>query len=128
MSASWWPRAWNDMRALLRALPSIVRTLTGLAVDPVLPKAAKIALGAAVLYLVSPVDLIPDFVPVLGYLDDVFVAAILIDGMLNFVDRGLVLKYWPGSPESLERIARSARVLGVWVPRRLKLRIFSSPS
>src|SRR5438876_358438 len=91
-------------------------------------KAAKIALGAAVLYLVSPVDLIPDFVPVLGYLDDVFVAAILIDGMLNFVDRGLVLKYWPGSPESLERIARSARVLAAWVPRRLKLRIFSSPS
>ena len=116
------------MRALLRALPDIVRTIGGLALDPVLPKAAKIALGAAVLYLVSPVDLIPDFVPVLGYLDDVFVAAILIDGMLNFVDRGLVLKYWPGSPESLERIARSARVLAVWVPRRLKLRIFSSPS
>jgi uncharacterized membrane protein YkvA (DUF1232 family) len=116
------------VRALLRALPDIVRTIGGLALDPVLPKAAKIALGAAVLYLVSPVDLIPDFVPVLGYLDDVFVAAILIDGMLNFVDRGLVLKYWPGSPESLERIARSARVLAVWVPRRLKLRIFSSPS
>jgi hypothetical protein len=37
-----------------------------------------------------------------------------------------VLKYWPGSPESLERIARSARVLAAWVPRRLKLRIFSS--
>jgi uncharacterized membrane protein YkvA (DUF1232 family) len=116
------------VRALLRALPDIVRTIGGLAFDPVLPKAAKIALGAAVLYLISPIDLIPDFVPVLGYLDDVFVAAILVDGMLNFVNRGLVLKYWPGSPESLERIARSARVLAAWVPRRLKLRIFSSPS
>ena len=48
--------------------------------------------------------------------------------MLNYVNRGLVLKYWPGSPESLERVARSARVLAAWVPRRLKLRIFSTPS
>jgi len=84
------------VKALLRALPDIVRTIGGLALDPVLPKAAKVALAAAILYLVSPVDLIPDFIPVLGYLDDVFVA-------------------------------RSARVLAAWVPRRLKLRIFSSP-
>ena len=41
------------------------------------------------------------------------------------MDRGLVLKYWPGSADSLERIARSARVLAVWVPRRLKVRLFS---
>ena len=115
------------MKALLRALPDIVRTIAGLAVDPVLPKAAKIALAAAVLYLVSPLDLIPDFIPVIGYLDDIFVAEILVDGMLNFVNRGLVLKYWPGSPESLERVARSARILAAWVPRKLKLRIFADP-
>jgi len=115
------------MKALLRALPDIVRTIAGLAVDPVLPKAAKIALAAAVLYLVSPLDLIPDFIPVIGYLDDIFVAAILVDGMLNFVNRGLVLKYWPGSPESLERVARSARILAAWVPRKLTLRTFADP-
>jgi uncharacterized membrane protein YkvA (DUF1232 family) len=76
------------MRALLRALPDIVRTISGLAVDPVLPKAAKIALAAAVLYLVSPIDLIPDFIPVLGYFDDLFVAAIVVDGMLSYAPRG----------------------------------------
>jgi len=113
------------VRALLRALPAIIRTLRRLAVDPVLPKRAKVALAAAVLYLVSPVDLIPDFIPVVGYLDDLIVAAILVDGILSFVDRGVILKYWPGSPELLERIARSARVLAAWVPRRLKARIFS---
>ncbi|MGH7305425.1 MAG: YkvA family protein [Candidatus Rokuibacteriota bacterium] len=115
------------MRALLRALPDIIRTIGSLAIDPVLPRAAKIALAASLVYLVSPIDLIPDFIPVLGHLDDVFVAAILVDGMLNFVNRGLVLKYWPGRPESLERIARAARLLAAWVPRRLKLRIFSGP-
>jgi uncharacterized membrane protein YkvA (DUF1232 family) len=112
------------MRALLRALPDLARTIARLAADPVLPKAAKVALAAAVLYLVSPVDLIPDFIPVLGTLDDLLVAAILVDGILNYVDRGLVLKYWPGSAESLERVARAARVLAAWVPRRLKTRIF----
>jgi uncharacterized membrane protein YkvA (DUF1232 family) len=115
------------VRALLRALPAIIRTISGLAVDPVLPKTAKIALAAAVLYLVSPVDVVPDFIPLLGYLDDLFIASIIVDGMLNFMDRGLVLKYWPASPELLERIARSARVLAAWVPVRLKLRIFSPP-
>ena len=113
------------MRALLRALPDIVRMITRLTGDPVLPKAAKIALAAAVLYLVSPVDLIPDFIPGLGALDDLLVAAILVDGILNYVDRGLVLKYWPGSVESLERIARAAGMLAAWVPRRLKMKIFS---
>ena len=112
------------MRRLLRALPDIVRTLGRLAADPVLPTAAKVALAAAVLYLVSPIDLIPDFIPVLGSLDDLLVAAIVVDGLLNYVDRGLVLKYWPGSAESLERIARAARVLAAWVPRRLKTKIF----
>jgi uncharacterized membrane protein YkvA (DUF1232 family) len=112
---------------MLRALPAIIRTISGLAVDPVLPRAAKVALAAAVLYLVSPLDVVPDFIPLLGYLDDLFIGAIIVDGMLSFVDRGLVLKYWPGSPELLERVARSARVLAAWVPRRLKQRIFATP-
>ena len=113
------------MKALLRALPDIVRLIARLAADPLLPTPAKIALVAAVAYLVSPVDLIPDFIPFLGYLDDILLAAVLVDGILNHVDRGLVLKYWPGTPESLDRVARVARALAGWVPRRLKTRIFS---
>src|SRR5439155_25590830 len=105
-------------------LTAPARTAGALARDPVRPKAAKLAPAAAVLSMLSPVDLIPDFIPVLGYFDDLFVAAIVADGMLRYVNRALVLKYWPGSPESLERVARAARVLAVWVPRKLKLRIF----
>jgi uncharacterized membrane protein YkvA (DUF1232 family) len=111
---------------LLKALPELVRLLARLIGDPLLPRAAKIALAAAMVYLASPIDLIPDFIPVIGYLDDVLVAALLVDGILNWVDRGLVLKYWPGSPDSLERLSRAARMLAVWVPRRLKARIFAA--
>lgn len=113
------------MRELLRALPLIGRVVIRLATDPTLPRAAKIALGAAALYLASPIDLVPDFIPLLGYLDDLLLAAIVMDGVLNYVDRSLVLRYWPGRPESLEKIARVARVLSAWVPAQVKERIFS---
>jgi len=111
---------------LLKALPDLVRLIARLVGDPTLPRAAKIALAAAMVYLASPIDLIPDFIPVVGYLDDLLLASLVIDGLLNWVDRRLILKYWPGSPESLDRLARAARMLAVWVPRRLKARIFTA--
>ena len=114
------------MKELLKALPNVARLLARLVGDPLLPRVAKIALAAAMVYLASPVDLIPDFIPFVGYLDDLLLGALVIDGVLNWVDRGLVLRYWPGSPDSLERIARVAKMLAVWVPRRLKSRIFTA--
>lgn len=113
------------MRRLVRALSTIARAVVGLAADPSLPRGAKIALAAAALYLASPVDLVPDFIPLVGYLDDVVLAAVLLDGVLNFVDRSLVLRYWPGSRDSLERVAHVAHLLAAWVPRRVRERIFS---
>ena len=113
------------MKDLLRALPDLGRLLVRLVRDPTLPRAAKIALGAAIVYLASPIDLIPDFIPFVGYLDDLLLAALVVDGIVNWVDRALLLKYWPGTPDSLERLARAARLLAAWVPRRLKARIFA---
>jgi uncharacterized membrane protein YkvA (DUF1232 family) len=114
------------MTQLLKALPDLVRLIARLVRDPMLPRAAKIALAAGMVYLASPIDLIPDFIPIVGYLDDLLLASLLVDGILNWVDRGLILKYWPGTPDSLERVARVARMLAVWVPRRLKARIFAA--
>jgi uncharacterized membrane protein YkvA (DUF1232 family) len=114
------------VKGLLRALPDIGRLIARLVTDPVLPRTAKIALAAAAVYLLSPIDLVPDFIPFVGYLDDVMLAAVLVDGILNYVDRALVLKYWPGTPQSLEKLARAARLLAGWVPRRLKARVFAS--
>jgi uncharacterized membrane protein YkvA (DUF1232 family) len=113
------------VKSLLRALPDLVRLVIRLAGDPVLPRAAKIALAAAAVYLLSPIDLIPDFIPVVGVLDDLLLAAVVLDGLMNWVDRARVLRYWPGSAESLDKLARAARMLAIWVPRRLKARIFS---
>jgi uncharacterized membrane protein YkvA (DUF1232 family) len=113
------------VKSLLRALPDIGRLIARLVADPVLPRTAKIALAAAAVYLLSPLDLIPDFIPIVGYLDDLVLAAVLVDGILNYVDRPLVMKYWPGTPQSLEQLARAARLLAAWVPRRIKARVFA---
>jgi uncharacterized membrane protein YkvA (DUF1232 family) len=115
----------NALKRLLRALPDVARTMARLATDPALPRSVKLALAAALVYLVSPLDLLPDFLPVVGYLDDVLVGAIVVDGLLSHVDRAVVLRYWPGTPDSLDKIARIARFLAAWVPRRLKRRLFA---
>jgi uncharacterized membrane protein YkvA (DUF1232 family) len=99
--------------------------VTAIVRDPDVPTAAKVALGALAVYLASPVDLIPDLIPVLGYVDDLLIAAVVLDGIMSLVDRAVLLRYWPGSPSSLEATARVAHRLSGWVPSRIKARIFS---
>jgi uncharacterized membrane protein YkvA (DUF1232 family) len=98
--------------------------LVSLAADRDVPTAAKVVLAALAVYLASPLDLIPDFVPWLGYLDDVILAAVVVDGVISFIDRALLLRYWPGTPASLDRVAAVARRLARWVPKRIKARLF----
>jgi uncharacterized membrane protein YkvA (DUF1232 family) len=86
----------------------------------------KVILGLAAVYLVSPVDLIPDFIPGLGFLDDVIVVALVLDGLLNHVGRDIVREYWPGDLASLERAAAVAARVAAWVPARWKARVFGS--
>jgi uncharacterized membrane protein YkvA (DUF1232 family) len=112
------------VKELLLALPRLGRMLISLAADRDVPTAAKVVLGALAVYLVSPIDLVPDFIPWLGYLDDVILAAVVVDGVLSFIDRPLLLRYWPGTPASLERVAAVARRLARWVPNRIKARLF----
>jgi uncharacterized membrane protein YkvA (DUF1232 family) len=114
------------LRSFLRALPEFIRMVARLVRDPLLPRRVKVILAAAIVYLLSPLDLLPDLVPVLGYLDDVVIGAVAVDGILSHVDRALVLRYWPGSPDALEKIARVARLLSVWLPRRVKQRLFGT--
>lgn len=112
------------MKELLLFLPRLARMLVSLAADRDVPRSAKLVLAAVALYLASPLDIVPDFIPLVGYLDDLLLAAVVVDGVLNFIERPLVLRYWPGSPASLERVAAVAHRLARWVPGRIKARIF----
>jgi uncharacterized membrane protein YkvA (DUF1232 family) len=112
------------VKNLLLLLPRLSRMIASLLADREVPRSAKVLLAAVALYLASPFDLIPDFIPVVGLLDDVLLAAVVLDGLLNHLDRSFILRYWPGDVASLDAVASVARRLSAWVPLRAKRRIF----
>ena len=77
-------------------LPHFVLLLKRLLSDPRVPKRSKLILGGTILYLVSPIDVIPDFVPGLGQLDDIVVVLLALHSLLNRVDEDVVLEHWDG--------------------------------
>ena len=91
----------RDLRLgeLLRIVPDLVRLVRGLLADQSIPLGARLALVGLLAWLINPIDLIPEFIPVLGPLDDVVVAVLV----LRYVRRRLgvdeLRQRWPGTPE-----------------------------
>jgi uncharacterized membrane protein YkvA (DUF1232 family) len=115
---------FRGLRELLVLLPQLAGLIARLAGDPRVPRRVKVVLGTTAVFLASPIDLLPDFIPGLGYVDDVVLVAVVLDGLLNHVDREILLEHWPGDPASLERTAAVAARVAAWVPRRWKARVF----
>ena len=93
-------------RELALLVPNLVRMFGGLLRDPRVPLRAKIVVGIASLWLASPIDLIPDFVPIAGQLDDAIVAALALRFILRTTDGAVVRQHWHGDPATLERVLR----------------------
>lgn len=85
-------------------LPDCVTTARTLRRDPRVPRRAKTAVLVAVLWVLSPIDLIPEFLPVIGPLDDVIVVALLLRYAARTVPRDVLLDAWPGNPRMMERL------------------------
>ena len=100
---------------LLTLVPNLVRLCRGLLRDPRVPLGSKIVLGFAVVWLVSPIDLIPEFIPVLGPLDDVVVAVLAIRHVLRRAGEDVVREHWHGGDAALHAIIR---VTGLGATRR----------
>lgn len=98
-------RAKAALRELALFLPNFVVLLKRLMTDPRVPLRSKMIVGGTALYLISPIDVIPDFVPGLGQLDDVVVAVLALHSILNRVDEEVVLEHWDGH-ESIIRLVR----------------------
>ena len=94
------------LRDLAGFLPACVTTARRLWRDPRVPRRAKLAVGFAGLWALSPIDLIPEFLPVIGPLDDVVVAALALRYAARQVPREVLLEAWPGNPEMIERLLR----------------------
>jgi uncharacterized membrane protein YkvA (DUF1232 family) len=96
-------------RELATLVPNLTRLFAGLMRDPRVPLRAKVVLGATALYLAMPIDVIPDFVPIAGSLDDAIVAAFALRFVVRASSPEIVAEHWPGDPATLRRILWLAR-------------------
>ena len=95
-------------RDLARFVPDCIVLVTRLLGDPRVPRRHKLLLGAVVAYLALPFDLVPDFIPVAGQLDDALVVALALRAVLRRSGSELVTAHWPGPERSLALVLRFA--------------------
>lgn len=95
------PGTAKDLATMLPACATTVRRLRK---DPRVPRRAKVAVAIAGLWVISPIDLIPEFLPVIGPLDDVVVVALALRYAARRVPREVIAEAWPAEPRILERL------------------------
>lgn len=89
-------------------IPNLLGLFRGLLADPRVPLPAKIVLALGLVWVASPIDLIPEFIPIIGPLDDVIVAAVVLGYVVRTAGRDVVREHWPGDPSVLARLFRIA--------------------
>lgn len=98
----------NVLREALRILPDLIRLLKNLATDKTLPGGVRIRLGLMMVYLALPFDLIPDFVPVLGYADDAIIVVAVLRSVVRRVGLEPLRTRWPGTDDGFAALCRAA--------------------
>jgi uncharacterized membrane protein YkvA (DUF1232 family) len=94
-------------RAAARFVPDCAVLFARLLRDPEVPRRRKLVLGLLAAYLASPIDLVPDFIPVAGQLDDAIVAGLALRFVLRGAGPELVREHWPGPEASLQVVLRT---------------------
>ena len=106
--ALWLAGRRESVRALAGFVPDCVVLFGRFMSDPRVARRHKLLLGALVLYLASPIDLVPDFVPVAGQIDDAIIAGLSLRLVLRASGPGLIEELWPGPPSSLAVVLKLA--------------------
>jgi uncharacterized membrane protein YkvA (DUF1232 family) len=115
----------QSLVGMIKQLPNYARLVFGLLTDPRVSVLDKALLGAAVAYVLSPVGLIPDFIPVIGELDDLFVLVLAIQHLVASADPEILLDHWAGDPEELENlnVRKALLTAALFFPRSLRRRL-----
>lgn len=99
----------GDARALATFIPDCIVLVTRLARDPRVPRVRKLLLLSLVGYLALPFDLVPDFIPVAGQLDDAIIVALVLRSLVRSGGEDLIGELWPGPEQSLALVLRLTR-------------------
>ena len=98
----------GDARALVRLVPDCLVLIRRLAGDPRVSRRSKLLFLALAGYLALPFDLVPDFIPIAGQLDDVIVVALVLRRFVRAGGEPLIRAHWPGPEQSLRLVLRAA--------------------
>lgn len=98
------------LRDATRLVPDTLRLLRHLATDSTVPRRQRVPLWLLAGYLALPVDLVPDFIPGIGYADDVILVAVVLRRFLAKAGADKLTEHWPGSAEGLELLRRLLRL------------------
>lgn len=108
-----WLRRPDDadrLREALRLLPDVVRLVRRLATDASIPRGVRVRLWLLLAYLASPVDLVPDMLPVIGWADDVVVVALVLRSVVRAAGSDALARHWSGTADGLAVVRRLAGI------------------
>jgi uncharacterized membrane protein YkvA (DUF1232 family) len=105
-------------RGALRLLPDVVRLVRRLAADGSLPRGVRVRLWLLLGYLLLPIDLVPDVLPVIGYADDVVLVAWALRSVVRRAGADALARHWPGEPDGLALVSRLAGLPSAGTPPR----------
>ncbi len=108
------------MRDYLLFIPNLVGLLLRLLRDNRVSSADKAILAGTIIYVIAPIDVIPDFIPFIGLIDDSYLIAISVLRLLNRADRQTVMDHWKGGIDIKELVTSIARVAEFFLPAKLK--------
>ena len=117
--------AKRTIMGTISEIPNFLRLLYGLITDKRVNAVDKLVVAGAIAYILLPVDVIPDFVPFLGEVDDVFLLILSLQRLIANAGRAVVQAYWPGDPAELSagNLEKIVVACAFFLPRRMRRRL-----
>lgn len=117
--------AKRTVTGTISEIPNFLRLLYGLITDSRVNSLDKLVVAGAIAYILLPVDIIPDFVPFLGEVDDVFLLILALQRLIANAGRAVVQAYWPGDPAELSslNLEKILAACAFFLPRRMRRRL-----
>ncbi|HEX2165596.1 MAG TPA: YkvA family protein [Longimicrobiales bacterium] len=110
----------NPARMLLRELPNFLKLVFRLVRDPRVPGIHKALFGAVAVYMLTPADLIPDFLGVLGWVDDLFLLGLALSRLMASAGPNALLRHWDGNPAALGYLVEGVEEMGGMLPQKVQ--------
>ncbi|MEQ1876488.1 MAG: DUF1232 domain-containing protein [Bdellovibrionia bacterium] len=109
----------------MKTIKELIAFLKAVATDPRIPAQDKAVIATCLALIVSPIDLIPDWIPIIGWIDDFVILAIVLDYFANHLDQDIILSHYPWGMKSYVRLRKGAQLIASMTPSVVKGKIWS---